>query len=109
MQWNNWQKDAPPCKVFWGTDGYIIGLRYHREMTAAWHITTVRAGTLHDYWVTDGRFHRILKETLYAYAISMLFTTDDAETLPEPSERTAVLAAIGEWEDAFVKASGSAT
>jgi len=32
---------------------------------------------------------------------SRLFVTDDAEATPGPDKRTDVLAAIGEWEDAF--------
>jgi len=100
MQWANWQRDTPPCKVFWGKDGYIIGFRYHRE-TLAWHITTVQPGAIRDYWVTDGRFRRILETRCTFTHFSMLFVTDDAEVTLEPDERAAVLTAIGEWEDAF--------
>jgi hypothetical protein len=100
MQWENWQRDTPPCKVFWARDGYIIGFRYHRD-TTAWHITTVQAGGINDYWVADGRFHRILETRCRFTDFSMLFVTDDVEATPESDERTAVLAAIREWEDAF--------
>ena len=99
MQFENWQRDTPPCKVAWGKDGYIGGFRY-RHGTTAWHITTVQAGTIHDYLVADGRFREVLETHGRFVLFSMSFVTDDIEATPEAEERTAVLAAINEWEDA---------
>jgi hypothetical protein len=100
MQSENWQRENPPCKAAWGKDGYIVGSRYRRE-TTAWHITTARAGTIHDYWVAGGRFRHILETRCTFTPFSKIVVTDDAEAIPEPDERTAALTAISKWEDAF--------
>jgi hypothetical protein len=65
--------------VLWGKDGYISGFRFHRE-TVAWHIMTMQAGTFHDYWVTDGRFHHILETSWMDMPFSMFFLTNGYES-----------------------------
>ena len=108
MRWDNWQKDSPPYKVAWGTNGYISGFRYRRDTTIAWHITTVQAGTIRDYWVTDGRFRPIL-ETHWTFTPSTVFVTDDADATLGTDERTAILAAISGWEDVSSTAKRNST
>ncbi len=99
MQFENWQRDSPPCKVAWGKDGYIVGFRYRHGATA-WHITTVQSGTIRDYWVADGRFREFLETHCKFEPFSMIFVTVDIEATPGAEERAAVLAAINQWEEA---------
>ena len=109
MQWDNWQKDSPLYKVAWGTNGYVSGFRYRRDTTTAWHITTVQAGTIRDYWVTDGRFLLPILETRWNSTPSIVFVTDDADATLGADERTAILAAISGWEDATLTAKQNST
>jgi hypothetical protein len=94
----SWTKTMRRRGVF--RDYTVMGFQYEDGLgEIGWHITAwPTTGAIHDYWVSGDVFYSVRIHYFYMSTSRTLIEIFGAITDLDPSEKSAVLEAVSDWE-----------